>query len=148
MPSQKNVSLITDSFTRQIINRLVEDGVVVVDGLGRFQVERVECHRKRIVVLTAGRFKKGVRGGTREVELTSYIRVHFSKSKKLKKKLSRYEEDLMEKYGVDESINQEQLEKKAAKGCPECGRPLTKHGSVLICPEHGSEPFEDEHREK
>lgn len=50
----------------------------------------------------------------------------------------------MEKYGVDEStgVDQEQLEKRAAKGCPECGKELTKHGSVLMCPVHGTEPFE------
>lgn len=48
----------------------------------------------------------------------------------------------MEKYAVDESVNQERLEKVAAKGCPECGSELTKHGSVLLCPVHGSSPFE------
>ena len=50
----------------------------------------------------------------------------------------------MEKYGVDEStgVNQQQLEKQAAKGCPDCGKELTKHGSVLMCPTHGTEPFE------
>lgn len=49
----------------------------------------------------------------------------------------------MEKYGVDEGTpDQESLEKKAAKGCPECGVAPTKHGNVLVCPTHGSEPFE------
>ncbi|MFA5435834.1 MAG: hypothetical protein WC372_07350 [Candidatus Neomarinimicrobiota bacterium] len=50
----------------------------------------------------------------------------------------------MNKYGVDETsgLDQQELEKRAAKGCPECGRPLIKSGSVLLCPEHGSEPFE------
>ena len=50
----------------------------------------------------------------------------------------------MEKYAVEETpgVNQEKLEKQAAKGCPECGKELTKHGSVLLCPVHGSEPFE------
>ena len=51
-------------------------------------------------------------------------------------------EEEMSKFGVDEGIDQEKLEKQAAKGCPECGAELTKHGSVLICPKHGSEPFE------
>ena len=48
----------------------------------------------------------------------------------------------MEKYGVDEGVDQENLEKKAAEGCPQCGAELTKQGSVLICPTHGTEPFE------
>ncbi len=48
----------------------------------------------------------------------------------------------MEKYAVDESINGAQLEKQAAKGCPTCNSELTKHGSVLMCPNCGTEPFE------
>jgi DNA-directed RNA polymerase subunit RPC12/RpoP len=51
----------------------------------------------------------------------------------------------MEKYGVSEE--QEELEKKAAQGCPNCGRKdLTKHGSLLFCPNCGSEPFEQERK--
>lgn len=53
-------------------------------------------------------------------------------------------EDEMEKFGVDETVPQEQLEKAAAEGCPMCGRKPVKHGNVLLCPEHGSEPFEKE----
>jgi hypothetical protein len=48
----------------------------------------------------------------------------------------------MEKLGVDETVDQETLEKKASQGCPECGKVLEKHGSVLKCPVHGTEPFE------
>ena len=50
----------------------------------------------------------------------------------------------MDKFAVDETSgrSQEQLEKMAAQGCPECGEKLTKHGSVLLCPIHGSAPFE------
>lgn len=53
-------------------------------------------------------------------------------------------EEEMSKFGVDETTghDQEDLEKMAAQGCPECGEKLTKHGSVLICPTHGSAPFE------
>ena len=53
----------------------------------------------------------------------------------------------MEKFGVDQSTgtNQEQLEKQAAKGCPDCGKALIRHGSVLMCPDHGTEPFERAH---
>lgn len=49
----------------------------------------------------------------------------------------------MDKYGVNESVDQVALEKKAADGCPLCGAKPSVHGSVLICPTHGSEPFED-----
>jgi hypothetical protein len=49
---------------------------------------------------------------------------------------------IMEKYGVDESADQDKLEKQAAEGCPICGRKPEKHGKVLMCPVHGSEPFE------
>lgn len=56
------------------------------------------------------------------------------------------QEEGMDKLGVDETTgrSQEQLEKMAAHGCPECGEKLTKHGSVLLCPTHGSAPFEQE----
>lgn len=50
--------------------------------------------------------------------------------------------DELEKYGVDEGTDQEALEKKAAEGCPLCGKTPTRHGSTLVCPTHGSEPFE------
>lgn len=48
----------------------------------------------------------------------------------------------MEKYAVDETTEQVDLEKRAAQGCPECGSKLERHGNVLICPKHGSAPFE------
>ena len=50
----------------------------------------------------------------------------------------------MEKLGVVENIDQESMEKQAAKGCPECGKTLVKLGSLLSCPVHGTEPFEQE----
>ena len=52
------------------------------------------------------------------------------------------EEKEMTKYAVDEGTDQEKLEKKAAQGCPECGATPARHGSILVCPTHGSEPFE------
>lgn len=55
--------------------------------------------------------------------------------------MTQPEED-MEKYGVDEGVDQEKLEKRAAAGCPECGVTPTRQGNVLICPTHGTEPFE------
>lgn len=48
----------------------------------------------------------------------------------------------MEKFGVDEGVDTEALEKAAAEGCPLCGAPVQRHGDVLMCPKHGTEPFE------
>jgi hypothetical protein len=49
-------------------------------------------------------------------------------------------ERALEKYGVDEQ--QVENEKRASDGCPECGRKAERHGNVLACPVHGTEPFE------
>lgn len=57
--------------------------------------------------------------------------------------MNNTKEDKMDKYGVDEGVDQEAQEKKAAKGCPVCGAQPAQHGKVLICPTHGSEPFEE-----
>jgi len=48
----------------------------------------------------------------------------------------------MDKLGVDESVNQSSMEKAAAEGCPECGAAVTRHGNILVCPKHGTAPFE------
>lgn len=53
----------------------------------------------------------------------------------------------MSKYGVDERLTtkaQEKLEKLASSGCPVdgCGKAPERHGNILLCPTHGSEPFE------
>lgn len=50
----------------------------------------------------------------------------------------------MEKLGVDEQVDQEELEKQATDGCPACGAKPVVHGRILICPNCGSEPFEKE----
>ena len=54
----------------------------------------------------------------------------------------------MDKYAVVEEVDQEKLEKQAAAGCPECGKTPERHGNVLVCPTHGSEPFEHAHKGK
>lgn len=48
----------------------------------------------------------------------------------------------MTKYAVNEGVDNEKLEKAASKGCPICGRTCEKHGNILSCPTHGTEPFE------
>jgi Zn finger protein HypA/HybF involved in hydrogenase expression len=54
----------------------------------------------------------------------------------------------MDKYGVDEGTeDQEILEKRSSQGCPKCGSTrVQRHGSTLICPNCGTEPFEDKSR--
>jgi hypothetical protein len=50
---------------------------------------------------------------------------------------------MMDKFGVNEGVDQELLEKRASSGCPNCGRKdLLKHGSIIMCPNCGTEPFE------
>lgn len=51
---------------------------------------------------------------------------------------------MIEKYGVDESSNQDpkKMEKAASEGCPKCGQKVQRHGNVILCPSCGSEPFE------
>jgi nucleoid DNA-binding protein len=142
--SHKQVSRITSEFIHQLSLLMTEYEVVIIEGLGRFQVQRI--HTNHNTTLVTGRFKKGKKGETRSVALTGYFRVNFSKSPTLKKLLNeQLMEMTMEKYAVDQGMgDQEQLEKQAAGGCPECGEELVKHGSVLVCPKHGSEPFESQ----
>lgn len=49
----------------------------------------------------------------------------------------------MEKYGVSENEDlQKSAEDNKEEKCPDCGKKVEKHGSVSICPKHGTEPFE------
>lgn len=49
----------------------------------------------------------------------------------------------MEKYGVDETVEEKvKLGQSSLDACPECGARLQKHGRILLCPTHGSRPFE------
>jgi predicted RNA-binding Zn-ribbon protein involved in translation (DUF1610 family) len=142
--SNRDVSVITASFIRQIGSMLIENGYVVIDNLG---VLRVYLTKKagEAYLTNGGPNRRGVKTGRRRVELSSLIRVGFSKAKVLRRELAEhYKEEAMEKYGVDESTgtDQEQLEKQAAKGCPDCGGKVTKHGKVLMCANCGTKPFE------
>lgn len=48
----------------------------------------------------------------------------------------------MKKYGVRTT---DTTAKTASTGCPYCGKALTKLAGVVLCPVHGSEPFEHEY---
>lgn len=55
---------------------------------------------------------------------------------------------MMDKFGVDEKSKTQdpkKIEKAAGSGCPSCGRMVRMHGSVCLCPNCGSEPFEEKH---
>jgi len=52
------------------------------------------------------------------------------------------EQEGMDKFGVDESIDQKKMGKQASEGCPKCGATPKRLGQLLMCPNCGSEPFE------
>ncbi len=54
----------------------------------------------------------------------------------------------MDKYGVDESSASGKKLASDVAYCPLCGAELKRHGSIVLCPTHGSEPFEHaEHKD-
>lgn len=115
----EEVAAVTSTFLRLIVGALIRGERVWIPGFGRFFM----------------------RGEVRE------LRVGFRRSHIFKTALIRQMQKLggqnMEKLGVDESgPDQEQLEKRANEGCPLCGAKVERHGSVLSCPVHGTEPFE------
>ncbi len=136
--AKKRVSRITDAFIDAIRSHLTDGTVVHLDGFGKLHV-----HKETYGVRPQLQNPKGEEITT-PVAVPVKHKVHFAKAQPFKLQLQqRWKEDnAMEKYGVDETVNQEGLEKAAAQGCPKCAAKLEKHGSVLICPTHGSEPFE------
>jgi len=144
-----DVSAITSAFLNELMNAVVADGEVHIDGFGRFRLVCRKGRRAATAMLTQGTFKKGVSKDTYLVPVDKKYFVTFKKATSFRDKIHKrfgknkaIKEGSMEKFGVDESVDQETLEKKAANGCPECGRKLERHGRVLMCPVHGSEPFE------
>lgn len=136
--SETEVSHITSEFIRQLSQMLAERGQVTVECLGRFRVLPRRINQGHYELT----HKKS---GNEDIATHRHVLVYFSKARPLKELLDRvFKGEMMEKYGVDETTghSSEQLEKMAAEGCPECGSKLTKHGSVMICPVHGSAPFE------
>ena len=47
----------------------------------------------------------------------------------------------MDKFGVDET-KQTKTASEGLRKCPECGAVVKEHGKILLCPVHGSKPFE------
>lgn len=133
------VKQILESFIGHVCSGLVHDGKVRIQGLGVLSIQPFKLNRKI-------RILKGPRAGSM-VNVTVHYRAYFKKAHRLRRMLQEEHvmpktEPEMEKYGVDEGTDQENLEKKAADGCPECGAMPKRQGNILICPKHGTEPFE------
>lgn len=134
------VSGITTAFLHEVVCALVDQGAVRLTGLGTLRVSVQRGSRE--AVLTNAKKKDGTRDRVR-VQVNRKYYVVFKRGCALRNALKeKYgKEEIMEKYGVDESLD-ENLEKQAAEGCPVCGKKPERHGKVLMCPQHGSEPFE------
>jgi nucleoid DNA-binding protein len=141
---QADVSVVTNEFLRAAMRHLVELEGVRLDGFGEMYVS-VRRGGTRPVVLRHGNFKKG-EGRDARVRVEKKYQVSFKRAAPFKDAITARHghaattEPIMEKYGVDESS--EEQEKKAAAGCPNCGGKVEKHGNVLACAKCGTEPFE------
>jgi len=61
--------------------------------------------------------------------------------------MDKPDEEGMSKFGVDETLPEEKLafmqyDEQGNATCPLCKQKAERHGSVFICPTHGTEPFE------
>lgn len=142
------ISAVTEAFLHEIVRALVDGDEVRLDGLGTMHILRAELPEGKTTILTNAKKQDGSRDvAVVEVQRKYYVR--FRKGLRLKEALWARHGRLttrrtpMEKYGVDESVDGEDLEKKASEGCPECGAKVQRHGNVLVCPTHGTAPFEN-----
>ena len=87
--SRRRVSMVTQSFLRELKSALITSGSVTIDGLGRFRVVEERNAEPTVARLTKGTFKKGESSGKTTVEVPVTLRVHFSKSPTFKKELDR-----------------------------------------------------------
>ena len=85
--NRATVSRVTSEFLRQISLMLAKYGWVLLNEFGTFSVH---SHKGRTANLHQGQFKGGRRPGTRKVVVPSYLQVHFSKSRKLKRLLDEH----------------------------------------------------------
>ncbi len=130
----KTARKVLDSLVDVVGKRLAQDYDARITGFGRFRVRTDTVRTDQL------------QGFGEELATTYRRQVYFAKSRRLKEILmtAEHEEEGMDKFAVDETagLTSEALEKMANKGCPLCGKTPERHGSVLICPTHGSEPFE------
>lgn len=132
------VTQITRLFLEELANAIVDDERVQLSGFGTFRLYTREGKRAPTLKLVSG-------SPTQYPHEVQYV-VGFSKAIPFRNRLigrrGKGADRVMEKYAVDEEVDQEKLEKAAASGCPNCGRKPEKHGKILVCPSCGSEPFE------
>jgi nucleoid DNA-binding protein len=131
-----DVSLVTTAFLEAARNELVRLVPVRLDGFGELKVVPREGRVDMLLPqagppVTAKRKKKYHVVFKKAAPFARVLREKFGDAQ---------EEADMNKYGVDEQGAAD--EKKASEGCPECGAKAERHGSVLACPTHGTEPFE------
>jgi len=142
--NKRDVSKVTTLFLAALAEALANGHPVHLEGLGRLRCVRM-APPSSPQTLRIGNFKKGETTGAVTVRPVRY-RVSFSQAvpfKKLIRERAAGRNELMEKYAVDEGVeDDETLEKQAAQGCPACGAKPVRHGRRLMCPTHGTEPFE------
>lgn len=135
--SPKQIGIITKVFLHTVMMELLKMQDVQLDGLGTMRLLRmkggiVRLHHKGKKLAAIETVVKHRVSFRKSNVLNEAIRVKFGRSQAV--------EDVMEKYGVDETGTE--MEKKAQAGCPNCGAKVEKHGNVLACPRCGTEPFE------
>jgi nucleoid DNA-binding protein len=141
---QRDISLITTTFLKAIAGELADMNMVHLDGLGELEV--YARSGKRLELLTRGTFGRTETAQRHIVAVDKKYYVSFRKAAPLSKAIQVRQgkagkvKKVMDKLGVDEE--QAENEKLAQHGCPLCGAKVERHGSVLVCPRHGSEPFE------
>lgn len=139
--AQKKVARITAALIDAIRSHLTNGEIVHLDGFGKLHVQKMTYGVRQPIENLVNPKKEKI---TSPVAVPVKHKVHFAKAQPFKHQLQeRWRRDnVMEKFGVDENVNQQGLEKAAAEGCPKCGSKVEKHGSVIVCPNCGTEPFE------
>ena len=82
--SERIVNEITAAFVDVLVDQLANNHEVVIENLGRIRVKRILINRK---ILLNKSPKKGSKHVTREIDVEQNLRVYFSKSHTLKKRL-------------------------------------------------------------
>lgn len=131
------VTKVTRLFLETLRNHIVTERKVQLSGFGTFTLTERRGTRAPMLTLLDGTQVDALHS-------VQYV-VTFSKATPFRQAVEAVYgkgRDRMEKYAVDEEVDQEALEKSASEGCPDCGRTVEKHGKTLICPACGSAPFE------
>lgn len=130
--STKEVRVIVSEFLNQAGLFLIKNRTMHLMGLGRLQAW----------------VRLGPQG-SKKIQRRGSVVVSFTKASRVEK-LAKIclTEEIMEKYGVDTSVDTDKLEKAASEGCPECGEKVERSGSVVRCRRCGTAPFEEKRDQK